>query len=149
VLVQGRCRPVRGADPDWNRDVLGPASARFMGPQRQGFFWDRWLLEYNEDRVAVTVDVERLVVWPQLDCSGEPEVHGAQRPALAHAYKAKLVGLQARQHTGWLEDGLYAPHTASAFRAPSNKTLLLLANGLLAKQCLRKARRAGRAPAAR
>jgi hypothetical protein len=55
------------------------------------------------------------------------------------------VGLRARQHTGWLEDGVYAPHTASSFRAPSNKTLLLLANGLLAKQGLRKARREGRA----
>ena len=60
---------------------------------------------------------------------------------LGHSYEAKLVGLQARQHTGWLEDGLYAPHTVSALRAPSNKTLLLLANGLLAKRGLRKARR--------
>ena len=33
------------------------------------------------------------------------------------------------------------------FRAPANKTLLLLANGLLAKRGLRKARRAGRMPA--
>ena len=32
VLVQGRCRPVPPADPDWNERVLGPASARFMGP---------------------------------------------------------------------------------------------------------------------
>ena len=39
----------------------------------------------------------------------------------------------------------YAPHTETGFRAPANKTLLLLANGLLAKQGLRKARRARRA----
>ncbi len=223
VLVQGRCRPVPPADVDWNREVLAPAAEPFMGPPREGFFWDRWLQEYYADRVPVTVDVERVVVWPELDCSGEPEVHGEPRPdaepepqsapkkgteprldaakaatklarlphvllswreadgyptvvsarvegagpegirlaseaalppggrragLLGHAYKAKLVGLQARQHTGWLEDGLYAPHTASAFRAPSNKTLLLIANGLLAKQGLRKARREGRAPAA-
>jgi hypothetical protein len=222
VLVQGRCRPVRPPDPDWNNDVLRPASARFMGPPRRGFFWDRWLQEYYDDRVPVTVDVERVAVWPALDCSGEPVVHGTPRPpveaeaqappkngtapridaakagarlgrlphllaawqeadgfptvvpvrvagadaggirlasgaalprggrragVLGHAYEAKLVGLQARQHTGWLEDdGLYAPHTATAFRAPRNKTLLLLANGLLAKRGLRKARRAGRAP---
>ena len=54
------------------------------------------------------------------------------------------VGL-VRQQTGWLtvdEGGaLYAPHTESGFRAPANKTLLLLANGLLAKQGLRRARR--------
>lgn len=36
---------------------------------------------------------------------------------------------------------LYAPHTGFGFRAPANKTLLLLANGLLAKRGLRKARR--------
>jgi hypothetical protein len=189
----------------------------------QSVFWDRWLQEYYADRVPVTVDVERLLVWPKLDCSGEPAVLGAPRPAatpepqpapakgtgprldagkagsrlgrlphallswresdgfptvvpvrmegagpegirlasgaalprggrraglLGHAYKAKLVGLQARQHTGWLEDELYAPHTGGAFRAPSNKTLLLLANGLLAKQGLRKAGREGRTPAA-
>lgn len=218
VLVQGRCRPVPPADPDWNKRVLGPASARFMGPPRQGFFWDRWLREYYADRVPVTVHVERILVWPALDCSGDPKVHGADRPdgqpdpqrapkqgtgprldaekaagklarmphilvswrerdgfpmvvpirvelaaaegirvgsaatlprggrragVLGHSYNAKLLGLQARQHTGWLQDGLYAPHTATAFRAPGNKTLLLLANGLLAKQGLRKARREG------
>ena len=70
---------------------------------------------------------------------------GRRAGLLGHYYEAKLVALQARQHTGWLEDGLYAPHTASAFRAPRKKTLLLLANGLLAKQGLRKARREGRA----
>lgn len=220
VLVQGRCRPVPPADRDWNDRVLGPAAARFMGPPRRGPFWDRWLREYYADRVPVSVDVERIVVWPSLDCSGEPVVHGAARPdaepepqpapkkgagprldaaqaagrlgrlphllvswreadgfpvvvaarlagagplgirlasgaalprggrragLLGHAYEAKLVGLRARQHTGWLEDGVYAPHTAAAFRAPRNKTLLLLANGLLAKQGLRKARREGRA----
>jgi hypothetical protein len=36
---------------------------------------------------------------------------------------------------------MYAPHSAFGFRAPSNKTLLLLANGLLAKRGLRRARR--------
>jgi hypothetical protein len=223
VLVQGRCRPVPPADPDWNTRVLGPASVRFMGPPRRGFFWDRWLQEYYADRVPVTVDVERVVVWPALDCSGDPVVHGAERPdgqpppqpapkkgagprldaekaagglarmphvliswreadgfpivvpaavrasgaagirlgseaglppggrragVLGHSYDAGLLGLRARQHTGWLDDGLYAPHTARGFRAPGNKTLLLLANGLLAKRGLRKARRAGRATAA-
>jgi hypothetical protein len=219
VLVQGRCRALAPPDPDWNEKVLGPASARFLGPPRRGVFWDRWLEEYYADRVAVTVDVERVVVWPALDCSGQPSVYGAPRPTeearaqapprngtgprlgaqragarlgrlphvlaawrdadgfplvvacrvdgadargitltsgaplpgggrragvLGHAYKAKLVGLQARQHTGWLEGGRYSPHTATSFRAPTNKTLLLLGNGLLAKRGLRKARREGR-----
>lgn len=71
---------------------------------------------------------------------------GRRAGLLAHSYRAKLIGLAARQHTGWLtvdEDGaLYAPHTESGFRAPAQKTVLLLANGLLAKRGLRKARRA-------
>ncbi len=66
---------------------------------------------------------------------------------LAHDYNAKLIGLEARQHTGWLETGdgwrgRYAPHTVSKFKAPANKTVLLLANGFLARRGLKKARRA-------
>jgi hypothetical protein len=71
---------------------------------------------------------------------------GRRAGLLGHSYEPKLIGLEARQHTGWLEvDGeraLYAPHTETGFKAPANKTLLLLVNGLLAKRGLRKARRA-------
>jgi hypothetical protein len=76
---------------------------------------------------------------------------GGRRAGLvAHSYRAQLVGLGVRQHTGWLGDGradaaVYAPHTQRGFRAPPNKTLLLLANGLLAKRRMRDARRAGTA----
>ncbi len=75
---------------------------------------------------------------------------GRRAGLLAHSFRPKLIGLAARQHTGWLtvdEDGaLYAPHTESGFRAPPNKTLLLFFNGLLAKQGLRRARKAAAAP---
>ena len=79
--------------------------------------------------------------------SARPLPAGGRRAGLlAHAYRPQLIGLAERQHTGWLtvgEDGaVYAPHTESGFRAPANKTALLLANGLLAKRGLRKARRA-------
>jgi general stress protein 26 len=79
---------------------------------------------------------------------------GRRAGLLAHSYRPKLVGLAARQYTGWLEvhgrngDAVYAPHTEKGFRAPANKTLLLLANGLLAKRGLRRARRSGRTAAA-
>ena len=76
---------------------------------------------------------------------------GRRAGIVAHSYRAKLIGLSARQHTGWLnvdEHGvLYAPHTQTGFRAPPNKTLLLFFNGLLAKQGLRRARKQGRAAA--
>jgi hypothetical protein len=74
---------------------------------------------------------------------------GRRAGMLAHDYRAKLIGLAARQHTGWIEvedDGtraLYAPHTSSAFRAPANKTLLLLGNGYLARKGLKEAQKRG------
>ena len=222
VLVQGTARAVPEPDEEWNEQVLGPASVPFMGEPRRGVLWDRLLREYYVDRVPITVDVERIVVWPSLDCSGEPEVHGSPRPGdppsqsppkqgtgprmdaekaartlakrphflaswreadgypavvaariagarpdgirieseaslppgarragvLGHGYEKKLTGLKAQQHTGWLDEGLYAPHTTAKFAAPKNKTLMLIANGLAAKHGLRKARKEGRAPAA-
>jgi hypothetical protein len=80
---------------------------------------------------------------------------GRRAGLLAHDFRAKLIGLAARQHTGWLEAGatgdgsqaLYAPHTGSAFRAPPNKTLLLLGNGYLARRGLKQAKQAQAAAA--
>ena len=76
---------------------------------------------------------------------------GRRAGVVAHRYNPKLIGLETRQHTGWLEvaDGSarYAPHTESGFKAPANKTLLLLGNGFLARRNLAKARKAGRVAA--
>ena len=74
---------------------------------------------------------------------------GGRRAGLvAHRYNAKLIGLETRQHTGWLEvsgdAARYAPHTEGGFKAPANKTLLLLGNGYLARKNLEKARKEGR-----
>jgi hypothetical protein len=74
---------------------------------------------------------------------------GRRAGLLAHSYRPQLIGLATRYHTGWLEadpdgTGTYAPHTAAGFVAPPNKTLLLLANGLVAKLGVRSARKAGR-----
>ena len=70
---------------------------------------------------------------------------------VGHDYRPHLTGLVTRQHTGWLEmasggEGVYAPHTEAGFRAPANKTLLLLANGFLAKRNVRRDRRAKARP---
>lgn len=69
---------------------------------------------------------------------------GRRAGLLAHRYEAKLIGLETRQHTGWLQDGVYAPHTENGFRAPASKTLLLLGNGLLARRGLKQAQALGR-----
>jgi hypothetical protein len=74
---------------------------------------------------------------------------GARRAGLVgHRYGHQLLGMSVRQYTGWLEvthadgrQGLYAPHTEQGFRAPTSKTLLMLANGFIAKRGVRRAER--------
>jgi hypothetical protein len=81
--------------------------------------------------------------------SGRLPPGGRRAGVLAHRYEAKLIGLESRQYTGWLAGARYAPHTEGGFRAPANKTLLLLANGLMARRGLRRARALGRAQESR
>jgi hypothetical protein len=80
-----------------------------------------------------------------IELEGPLPTGGRRAGLLAHRYEAKLVGLESRQYTGWLQDGVYSPHTEAGFRAPGNKTLLLLANGFLARRGLKRARALGRA----
>jgi hypothetical protein len=217
VLVQGTASYDSRPDPAVLRKRVVPASERFMGPPKTGVFWDRWLSAYHRDRVLVTVQLERVLSWPDLECAGEPTVLGTPLPGaepgsqaspgkgtgprvdvarvarrlsklphillsylgadgfplivpvrvgaagdngialagplpgggrraglLAHRYEPKLIGLETRQYTGWLEGSVYAPHTENGFRAPANKTLLLLANGFMARRGLKQARALGR-----
>jgi hypothetical protein len=221
VLVQGRARVVAEPSPQRRMEVRTHAEAH-LGASREGWFWNRWLREYYSVRVPVDVEVDRLVVWPDLRCAGPPRTAGEplpdadpdpQRPPargtgaridtaraarrlratdhtllgfaaadgrpqvvpveigdvrdgvlalagavplppggrraglLGHSFRPQLIGLETRQHTGWLEVGpdgaaRYAPHTETGYKAPANKTLLLLLNGLLAKRGVRAAQRA-------
>jgi hypothetical protein len=218
VIVQGTARYEANPDRDVLEQRVRPASTRFMGPPRMGAFWRRWLSAYYEDRVLVTVQVQRVISWPDIACVGEPTVTGEPLPAqdpppqappkngtapridvqraarrvaklphlllawigadglpliapvrldgsspeglhlsgplpaggrraglLAHRYELQLIGLEVRQYTGWLQDGIYPPHTERGFRAPANKTVVLLANGLMARRGLKRARALGRA----
>ena len=228
VLVQGRARVIE-EPTQAERDEVRTLATRYLGPPAEGLFWDRWLREYYAVRVPVRVDVERIVVWPDLACAGTPRVLGAPLPGdapkpqkppkggtgprtdmakaakrlrgiehllvgyaaggdgypmivpvaiadagpagltlsaraplppggrraglLGHSYRPKLIGLEARQYTGWLEVGedggaRWSPHTETGYKAPPNKTLLLLLNGALAKRGVRAARKAAPAKAA-
>ena len=224
VLVQGRAEVIAEPSAEQHDEVREHATEH-LGKPASGLFWDRWLREYYRVRVPVRIVVERMVVWPDLRCAGEPRVIGAAPPAesfapqrppkggvepridmtkagrrlagvdhlllgfggadgfpqvlpvrieafdaagirlgcdvalpsggrraglLGHSYRPKLIGLEARQHTGWLDVGAdgtawYAPHTQTGYVAPPNKTLLLLLNGALAKKGLRATRKAAAA----
>jgi len=74
---------------------------------------------------------------------------GRRVGVLAHDYRPQLIGLRSAHALGWFEatdrdEGRFYPHTMGGFVAPPNKTLLLLANGFLARRGLRQAARAGR-----
>ena len=220
VLAQGTASVIEQPS-DAMRSLIRTQANAYLGPPREGWFWDRWLREYYVSRVPVEVTVTRIVSWPTLDAAGgaqsvqgEPlplQPAGPQRPPkngvgpridvaraakrlratthtllgyagadgapvvvpveigaddergialrsatplppggrraglLGHSYRAQLIGLETRQHTGWLDvegdpDARYAPHTETGYKAPANKTLLLL-NGALAKKGVRQAAR--------
>ena len=75
VLVNGEATFDVHPDPAQLEKIF-VQSIPFMGEPRRGWFWDRWLSAYHADRVVVTVAVTRIVAWPQLDCTGVPEVFG-------------------------------------------------------------------------
>ncbi len=80
VLVQGTASVPAGADRAW-LESIGESWERFLGPREVGPLWDRWLRVYTWERVGVEIEVERLVVWPDLACRGPHEVLGAELPA--------------------------------------------------------------------
>ena len=225
VLVQGDAELMLEPDEQLLEEEIGPRAERYLGKRKSGFFWDRWMREYYQDRVPVDVTVRRILSWPDTGASGPPEVFGEPVPdgdppeqsepkkgagprvnvaraarkarklpfvllaycgsdgypvvvpvqiagesdggleitaapglipgggrragLVSHDYEEELRAISTRQFTGWLRSdpgadrAVYAPHTEQGFRAPSNKRLLLLANGLVAKRGLKKARSEG------
>jgi len=79
VLAQGRAHVVEQPSPARKQEVTEHAT-RYLGAAPRGRFWDFWLREYGDVRVPVDVTVERIVVWPVLQCAGPPTVHGAALP---------------------------------------------------------------------
>ena len=85
---------------------------------------------------------------PPRDCC--PRAPGARACSATPTARSWSGWQLASTPAGWRSPStagvhaLYSPHTEQGFRAPANKTLLLLANGLLAKQGLRRARREGK-----
>jgi hypothetical protein len=80
VLVQGRATPVPKPSRE-HVELIGRQAARFLGPRKQGRFWDGLMREYYDVRIPVDVQVDRITVWPDLGCAGEPEVIGEPAPA--------------------------------------------------------------------
>jgi hypothetical protein len=78
VLVQGEAALSPLEDRRWVERHLD-AWERFSGPRDVGPLGERWLSVYHW-RVGIEIAVTRVMIWPDLDCSGAPEVHGAPLP---------------------------------------------------------------------
>ena len=83
VLVQGSASLTPVDDRGWVERHL-ESWERFSGPRDVGPLGERWLSAYHW-RVGIELAVERLIVWRNLRCEGNPEVHGAPLPALPPA----------------------------------------------------------------
>jgi hypothetical protein len=154
---------VHGEQPPFAAPEPQPAPKRGTGPRVEVARVEKRLRRAPHLLLAYIASDDYPVVVPvelraadargiELAAADELIPDGARRAGLlGHSYRPRLVGLVARQHTGWLEAGggagLYAPHTETGFVAPPNKTLLLFFNGLQAKQGVRRARREGKLPA--
>ncbi|HEV2813520.1 MAG TPA: hypothetical protein VGW10_09735, partial [Solirubrobacteraceae bacterium] len=57
----------------------------------------------------------------------------------AHAFSRFTYGQEQRKHTGWLEDGVYAPHTETGYRLPESRLLFHLAGGIVTRRGIRTA----------
>jgi len=77
----------------------------------------------------------------RIGCAAELPRGGRRAGLVGHSFRARAVGLECRQYTGWLEDGVFSPFTESGFVAPPNRTVLMLVNGFKAQRGLRRSRR--------
>jgi hypothetical protein len=123
VLVQGRASFPWPPDRDsWYAEMKGNWERPGGLPRDVGPLWERWMSVYHW-RVNVTIDVERVAVWPNLACRGAAEVHGApllaeppapQRPPrggteprINHRRAARLAARLPDVLLGWVgADGL-------------------------------------------
>lgn len=78
VLVQGRASfdtiPDRAwlesIQPQWN-EFLGPRETGLIGRTQRVYYWER---------IAINIQVERVVSYPDAEATGEPEVFGSPLP---------------------------------------------------------------------
>ncbi|MFD0362282.1 hypothetical protein ACFQZZ_12615 [Nocardia sp. GCM10030253] len=78
VLVQGEASLSPLHDRNWlvaHQD----AWERFAGPRNVGPLWEKWLRPYHW-RIGINIAVERITVWPDLQCAGPYGIYGNALP---------------------------------------------------------------------
>jgi hypothetical protein len=79
VLVQGRAS-LSAPHRRYFDTIPESVERQAGGNPKGGFFWDWWLRAFHI-RVGVTVEVERVVVWPDIAARGTPQAYGSAVPA--------------------------------------------------------------------
>ncbi|HKY77895.1 MAG TPA: hypothetical protein VJS45_17310 [Acidimicrobiia bacterium] len=116
VLAQGIASVDLEPSPSRLRE-FGPQVVRYLGDLKQGRVWDRLLREYYAERVFVDVDVTRVVTWPDLGASGEPDVAGVDRPGPAPPQDPPKGGIGPRVDVAQIAGRLSTlPHRLLAWR---------------------------------
>jgi hypothetical protein len=110
VLVQGTARFSTVPDRAW-LESINRQWEHFLGPVKGGMA-GRWLDVYYWQRVAIEVEVRRVVVWPSLACDGEPSVHGEPLPPDPPSQSPPKNGTGPRQDAARLaREAGRLPHT--------------------------------------
>ncbi|HYH60454.1 MAG TPA: hypothetical protein VD766_01170 [Solirubrobacterales bacterium] len=97
VLVQGRASFDPEPDREWLESIT-PEWDRFLGP-RLGGIRGKMLNVYYWERVAIEIQVERIVSWPETEATGTPAIHGEARPAGPPPQKPPKGGTGPREST--------------------------------------------------
>lgn len=110
VLVQGRASFETKPDRAWLESIT-PQWDRFLGP-RSGGPLGRLLNVYYWQRVAITIQVERIVAYPDALAAGEPEIWGIERGAPPATQGEPKNGAAPRLDSGKVAAGATRlPHT--------------------------------------
>jgi hypothetical protein len=83
VLAQGHASFPDRPDGGWLTPDVEAAWDRLLVPRKRGPIWDWVGREYYDLRVPIVITVHRLVVWPDPEATGQPEVIGTELPAEA------------------------------------------------------------------
>jgi hypothetical protein len=110
VLVQGRASLSALEDRGW-LDRHREEWEQFAGPRDVGPMWERWLCLYHW-RVAIEIEVKRVLVWPDLACRGNVQVYGAPLPSyMPPSQRTPLGGTEPRiKHARAARGAARLPH---------------------------------------
>ena len=98
VLVQGLASFDPKPDRGWLESIT-PEWEEFLGPKQTGLL-ERWLDVYYWQRVAIRIEVKRVLSWPSAGCAGEPQVFGEPLPELPPEPQSEpRKGTAAREST--------------------------------------------------